>query len=81
MIKQVFGFSCRGMFGLLRKISKIFWGPKYDGQYLRRVVTEKLREARLAETLTNVVIPTFDIKNLQPKIFSTYEVSPVYTYL
>ncbi|KAK1392479.1 Patatin [Heracleum sosnowskyi] len=65
--------NCRGMFGLLRKICKVFWGPKYDGKYLHGVVTEKFRETRLADTLTNVVIPTFDIKHLQPKIFSTYE--------
>ncbi|KAL8128146.1 patatin-like protein 2 isoform X2 [Apium graveolens] len=65
--------NCRGFFGLLRKIWKVFWGPKYDGKYLHGVVTEKLRETKLAETLTNVVIPTFDIKHLQPKIFSTYE--------
>lgn len=65
--------NCRGMFSLPRKISKVFWGPKYDGKYLREVLTEKLRETRLADTLTNVVIPTFDIKHLQPKIFSTYE--------
>lgn len=80
MIKQAFGFSCRGMYGLLRKIWKLFWGPKYDGKYLHGVVTEKFRETRLADTLTNVVIPTFDIKHLQPKIFSTYEVRPIHKH-
>ncbi|KAL1822124.1 hypothetical protein ACET3Z_008902 [Daucus carota] len=65
--------NCRGMFGLIRKFCKVFWGPKYDGKYLHDVLTEKLRDSRLDETLTNVVIPTFDIKHLQPKIFSTYE--------
>ncbi|KAJ6709802.1 PATATIN [Salix koriyanagi] len=30
---------------------------------------------RLHETLTNVVIPTFDIKYLQPTIFSSYQVT------
>ncbi|CAL5385174.1 unnamed protein product [Camellia sinensis] len=34
----------------------------------------KLGETLLHQTLTNVVIPTFDIKHLQPTIFSTYEV-------
>ncbi|KAB1224259.1 Patatin-like protein 2 [Morella rubra] len=49
-------------------------GPKYDGKYLRSVVKEKLGSTRLHQTLTNVVIPTFDIKRLQPTIFSSFEV-------
>lgn len=64
---------------MLRKTREVFWGPKYNGRYLHGVVTENLKGARLSETLTNVVIPTFDIKHLQPAIFSTYEVSPQYT--
>ena len=50
-------------------------GPKYNGKYLKRIVKEKLGGIRLHETLTSVVIPTFDIKSLQPTIFSTYEVA------
>ncbi|KAK2660368.1 hypothetical protein Ddye_006901 [Dipteronia dyeriana] len=34
---------------------------------------EKLGVVRLHQTLTNVVIPTFDIKKLPPIIFSTYD--------
>ncbi|XP_050235444.1 patatin-like protein 2 [Mercurialis annua] len=49
-------------------------GPKYDGKYLREIVREKLGDVRLDQTLTNVVIPTFDIKRLQPTVFSSYEV-------
>ncbi|KAL1822122.1 hypothetical protein ACET3Z_008900 [Daucus carota] len=52
---------------------KLFLGPKYDGKYLHKVVREKLGKIKLHETLTNVVIPTFDIKHLQPTIFSTFE--------
>ncbi|KAK6130934.1 hypothetical protein DH2020_035326 [Rehmannia glutinosa] len=63
----------RGLFGLITKTLKSVGGPKYDGEYLHQVIREKLGETRLHETLTNVVIPTFDIKNLQPTIFSTYE--------
>uniref|UniRef100_A0A1D1Z4R0 Patatin n=1 Tax=Anthurium amnicola TaxID=1678845 RepID=A0A1D1Z4R0_9ARAE len=48
-------------------------GPRYDGEYLRKIIREKLGGTKLHQTLTNVVIPTFDIKHLQPKIFSTYE--------
>lgn len=65
--------SISGTFALLKKIFKIFRGPKYDGKYLHDVVREKLRDTKLHQTLTNVVIPTFDIKRLQPTIFSTYE--------
>ncbi|XP_034690001.1 patatin-like protein 2 [Vitis riparia] len=46
-------------------------GPKYDGKYLRSLTDELLGDLTLKQTLTNVVIPTFDIKLLQPIIFST----------
>ncbi|KAL6961995.1 Proteolipid protein 2 [Sarracenia purpurea var. burkii] len=49
-------------------------GPKYDGKYLHSLAKEKLGDTKLNQTLTNVVIPTFDIKRMQPTIFSTYEV-------
>ncbi|PON79320.1 Patatin-related protein [Trema orientale] len=49
-------------------------GPKYDGKYLHKLLKAKLGDLRLHQTLTNVVIPTFDIKRLQPTIFSSYEV-------
>ncbi|KAJ9674468.1 hypothetical protein PVL29_023801 [Vitis rotundifolia] len=56
------------------KVVTALSGPKYDGKYLHNLVKEKLGETRLHQTLTNVVIPTFDIKCLQPTIFSTYQV-------
>ncbi|KAK6237607.1 hypothetical protein QUC31_003076 [Theobroma cacao] len=46
-------------------------GPKYDGQYLRSLINQLLGDITLKQTLTDVVIPTFDIKLLQPVIFST----------
>ncbi|XP_048128137.1 patatin-like protein 2 [Rhodamnia argentea] len=46
-------------------------GPKYDGEKLRSVVHGLLGDTTLSQTLTNVVVPTFDIKCLQPVIFST----------
>ncbi|KAK4840752.1 hypothetical protein QYF36_017291 [Acer negundo] len=46
-------------------------GPKYDGKYLRTVINQKLGNLTLKETLTNVLIPSFDIKLLQPVVFST----------
>ncbi|KAG2666370.1 hypothetical protein I3760_15G056000 [Carya illinoinensis] len=59
--------------GSLFGIFKSLIGPKYDGKYLHGVLREKLGETRLHSTLTNVVIPTFDIKNLQPTVFTSYE--------
>ncbi|XP_044511170.1 patatin-like protein 2 isoform X2 [Mangifera indica] len=56
------------------KLLKSLAGPKYDGKYLHNLVKEKLGDKRLHQTLTNVVIPTFDIRKLQPIIFSSYEV-------
>ncbi|RWR74968.1 patatin-like protein 2 [Cinnamomum micranthum f. kanehirae] len=54
-----------------------FWGavsgPKYDGKYLHSILRGYLGETRLHQTLTNVVIPAFDIRILQPIIFSTFE--------
>ncbi|GMN40059.1 hypothetical protein TIFTF001_009280 [Ficus carica] len=63
-----------GLFKSMRAFLGNIAGPKYDGKYLREVLREKLGETRLHDTLTNVVIPTFDIKSLQPTIFSSYEV-------
>ncbi|XP_052189844.1 patatin-like protein 2 [Diospyros lotus] len=56
------------------KIMKTITGPKYDGKYLHSIIREKLGDTLLHQALTNVVIPTFDIKRLQPTVFSTYEV-------
>lgn len=50
-------------------------GPKYDGKYLRTLVNGLLGDLTLKQTLTTVIIPTFDIKHLQPVIFSTTDVS------
>ncbi|XP_028065861.1 patatin-like protein 2 isoform X1 [Camellia sinensis] len=64
----------RGPFGSIINMWKLLTGPKYNGKYLHGIIREKLGETLLHQTLTNVVIPTFDIKHLQPTIFSTYEV-------
>ncbi|GMN35228.1 hypothetical protein TIFTF001_005171 [Ficus carica] len=62
------------IFPRLTMIIKALSGPKYDGKYLHRLVKEKLGNTKLHQTLTNVVIPTFDIKHQHPTIFSSYEV-------
>ncbi|RWW53226.1 hypothetical protein BHE74_00040301 [Ensete ventricosum] len=49
-------------------------GPKYSGEYLHHIIKERLGSLKLHQALTNVVIPTFDITQLQPTIFSSYKV-------
>ncbi|KAK4478167.1 hypothetical protein RD792_017449, partial [Penstemon davidsonii] len=55
------------------KLLKSLVGPMYDGKHLRSVLKKKLGDIRLSDTITDVIIPAFDIKRLQPVIFSTYE--------
>ncbi|KAL5770578.1 hypothetical protein ACOSP7_014732 [Xanthoceras sorbifolium] len=45
--------------------------PRYNGDYLHEKIKETLGDKRLSNTLTNVIIPSFDIRFLQPVIFST----------
>ncbi|KAK6923018.1 Patatin-like phospholipase domain [Dillenia turbinata] len=61
-----------GLFAKMMTTIKVMFGPKYNGKYLHKLVRNILGETRLHQTLTNVVIPTFDIKLLQPIIFSSY---------
>ncbi|KAI9109350.1 hypothetical protein K1719_019694 [Acacia pycnantha] len=46
--------------------------PKYDGEELRKIIISELDGTKLSETVTNVVIPTFDMKNIRPQIFSSF---------
>ncbi|KAI8554511.1 hypothetical protein RHMOL_Rhmol05G0104600 [Rhododendron molle] len=64
----------RSLFAYVTKVLRALSGPKYNGKYLHQIVKEKLGNVRLHQTLTNIVVPTFDIKRLQPTIFSSYEV-------
>lgn len=48
--------------------------PRYSGKYLHGKIIDMLGDTRMCDTLTDVVIPTFDVKLLQPIIFSTYDV-------
>ncbi|XP_009590385.1 patatin-like protein 2 [Nicotiana tabacum] len=63
----------RGLLGSIKKMLKSLVRPKYNGKYLHKVIQEKLGQTRLCKTLTNIIVPTFDIKNLQPIVFSTFE--------
>ncbi|KAK6146730.1 hypothetical protein DH2020_020599 [Rehmannia glutinosa] len=55
------------------KLLKSLLGPLYDGRHLHSILKEKLKGIKLSQAITNVIIPAFDIKRLQPVIFSTYE--------
>ncbi|KAH1057839.1 hypothetical protein J1N35_035904 [Gossypium stocksii] len=62
------------LFSQTTKVLKALSGPRYDGKFLHYIIKKNLEGKRLNETLTNVVIPTFDIKLLQPVIFSSFQV-------
>lgn len=67
-------FSNQGFLDSIRNLVTSATGPKYDGKYLRSIVKELLGNMTMNQTLTDVIIPTFDIKRLQPIIFSTDDV-------
>uniref|UniRef100_A0A0E0LVX6 Patatin n=1 Tax=Oryza punctata TaxID=4537 RepID=A0A0E0LVX6_ORYPU len=66
---KIFPTVSKGPLGLFKSMT----GPKYDGKHLHSVVQQLLGDKRVAKTITNIVVPTFDIKLLQPTIFSTYD--------
>ncbi|XP_022743776.1 patatin-like protein 2 [Durio zibethinus] len=45
--------------------------PKYNGEKLQEIIRNLLEQTSLRQTLTNVIIPSYDIKLLQPIVFST----------
>ncbi|CAN7082458.1 hypothetical protein Bca4012_081037 [Brassica carinata] len=63
----------RGMCSWAQTMRRLVCGPKYNGKYLHEVIQGYLGDTRLTQTMTNVVIPCFDIKKLQPVIFSSYQ--------
>ncbi|GFY93841.1 acyl transferase/acyl hydrolase/lysophospholipase superfamily protein [Actinidia rufa] len=69
---KIFPQSSRNNFiGAVTGLFGTITGPKYDGKYLKTMVKDLLGNLTLKQTLTDVIIPTFDIKRLQPIIFST----------
>ncbi|KAF5766265.1 putative patatin-like phospholipase domain, Acyl transferase/acyl hydrolase/lysophospholipase [Helianthus annuus] len=67
-------FPLKSRIEFLNKVANFFgevMGPKYDGEYLRAIAREVSQNTTLKQTLTDVIIPTFDIKHLQPMIFTT----------
>lgn len=69
-ISSLSGFKENILYGLLNS--------KYSNDHLREAIAEVLKaagssELALKQTLTNVVVPAFDIKDNQPVIFSTHQ--------
>ncbi|KAF4380762.1 hypothetical protein F8388_017116 [Cannabis sativa] len=58
-------------FKSITSIMDTLTGPKYDGKYLHTLLNNLLGDLTLDQTLTNIVVPAFDIKLMQPVIFST----------
>lgn len=54
------------------KFVRALIGPLYSGTYLHKIIRENLGNIRLHQTLTNVMIPAYDIKFQEPAIFSTF---------
>lgn len=54
------------------KLVRALIGPLYSGTYLHKIIRENLGNIRLHQTLTNVMIPAYDIKFEEPAIFSTF---------
>ncbi|KAF5176290.1 Patatin [Thalictrum thalictroides] len=50
-------------------------GPKYDGAYLRLLLEQMLGDLSIKQYLTNVIIPAFDVKLIQPTIFTNLPAS------
>nr|GMD57809.1 patatin-like protein 2 [Ipomoea batatas] len=67
-------FPSAGIFETVRDATSLLSGPKYDGKYLHQLIQNLLGDTRLGQTLTHVVIPTFDIKTFQPTVFTTCDV-------
>ncbi|MCL7039797.1 hypothetical protein MKW94_009094 [Papaver nudicaule] len=62
-----------GLFGSVVNLFGTVAGPKYDGKYLQSLLKGILGDSKMNQTLSSIVIPTFDLKVLQPVIFSTSE--------
>lgn len=49
------------------------WGPGYDGTFLHDEIRQVTGKHTLDQTLSKVVVPTFDVCRLEPVIFSSFE--------
>ena len=52
---------------------KAWGGPKYDGNFLHETIEGVMQDIRVKDTLTNVVLPAFDVKRMHPVLFNTLD--------
>eukprot|EP00253_Pinus_taeda_P022051 PITA_22051 len=62
-----------GISGWVGRAWRRLMGPAYSGDPLHQIIREILRDKKLGDTVTNVVIPAYDIKKQYPVIFSNFE--------
>nr|CAB3492013.1 unnamed protein product [Digitaria exilis] len=70
---KIFPQKKAGFLTPVAKLLGVFRGPKYDGVFLHDRIKSLTHNVKVADTVTNVVVPAFDVKYLQPVIFTTYE--------
>ncbi|XP_054779678.1 patatin-like protein 4 [Prosopis cineraria] len=58
-----------------KSIWNYLYKPKYNGEYLHSAIQYHLDGKRLHDTLTKIVIPTFDMKQVRPTIFSSLKLN------
>ncbi|XP_058772791.1 patatin-like protein 1 [Vicia villosa] len=63
-----------GIFAPLMNMAKVLTGPKYNGEYLHKTIRGMTGNTLLSQTVTNIVIPSFDVEKFQPTIFSSYQI-------
>ncbi|CAL5187909.1 unnamed protein product [Lathyrus oleraceus] len=63
-----------GIFAPLVNMAKVLMGPKYNGEYLHKTIRGMTGNTLLSQTVTNIVIPSFDVEKFQPTIFSSYQI-------
>eukprot|EP00250_Pteridium_aquilinum_P013901 c21647_g1_i1 orf=339-1526(+) len=71
--KKVFPPKLDGVLGSVEQLVAMLGGPKYSAEGLESVLLETLKDLKLSETTTELLIPSFDIKLMQPTFFSTSE--------
>jgi len=69
----IFPPPMKGIRGWFQTKYRALTGPKYSGDFLHSIIKKVCGDIRLHQTLTNVVIPTYDITLQQPTIFSSFE--------
>ncbi|OMO96193.1 Patatin/Phospholipase A2-related protein [Corchorus olitorius] len=59
----------------IMELWKSLWKPKHENKKLKEVIEAKIGKRKLRQTPTNVLITSFDVKLLQPKVFSSLKAS------